>query len=185
MKTSIFQIFTLVTILLCGFTNAATAQKNTLAVKTVQQINATKAEVMDALKHYEQFPNWSPFLVTDPEQKYVIGGTNGELGSTFAWEGVAEKSQGVQTLAVINGNDYIRMDCEVVKPFKTNSIFEYTLVEKDGGVEVTQNFSSKMTGFSYFMARLFGAKKQIAEINELGLERLKNYVESNEAQAGL
>ncbi len=153
------------------------AQKNTLKVTSVEYINATKHEVMDVLKNYEEFPNWSPFLVSDPNQNYKIDGEKGQIGSTFSWEGVDEKSEGVQTISKIEKNDYILMDCEVSKPFKTHSTFEYTLEEKNGQIIVTQHFQSKMKGFSYFMAKLFGAKKEITEINKLGLSRLKQYIE--------
>lgn len=171
-------IATFVFVLFLGL-NLTFAQKNTLKTTSTEYIKASKQEVMDALRHYEEFPNWSPFLVSDPEQKYVIEGENGAVGSSFAWEGVGEKSQGVQRIATIEGNDYISMDCDVTKPFKTKSVFEYQLEEKEDGVLVTQSFRSTMSSrFGYFMAKLFGAEKEIAKINELGLDRLKAYVEN-------
>lgn len=142
-------------------------------------IDASAQEVYNLIKNYERFPDWSPFLVSDPNQKNHVTGDNGELGSAFHWEGVDEKSLGFQTLSEVTQNEYAKMDCTVQKPFKANSTFEYFITETPQGVEVRQEFITEMGGFSYFMATLFGMKKEIAATNQLGLDRLKSVLETD------
>jgi len=96
MKQFINSIKAVSVILILGLTYSSNAQKNTLKTTTTTKINASKSEVMNVIKSYELFPEWSPFLESDPNQKYELGGTDGAIGSTFSWEGVDEKSKGTQ-----------------------------------------------------------------------------------------
>jgi len=171
----------LVVISFLAITFTLTVQKKVIKVITKQNIAASKTEAFDLIRNFERFPEWSPFIVADPEQKNHVTGEAGQVGSAFHWEGVAEESQGTQTLAATEGNEYLRMECDITKPFKDQPTFEYQINETENGVEIVQNFELKCSGFSYLMMNLFGVKKQIAEINELGLNRMKTLLE-NEAK---
>ena len=173
--TSFAKILLAVSFLGISFTLAA--QKKLIQVVTTQTIEISKTEAFDLLRNFERFPEWSPFIVTDPEQKYHTTGEIGQVGSAFHWEGVAEKSQGTQTLVAVEGTDYLKMECNITKPFKSQPTFEYHITETENGVEVVQKFELKCSGFSYFMMNLFGVKKEIAKTNELGLVRLKSLLE--------
>ena len=154
------------------------AQQKVIRIVTTQKIEASSTAAFDLLRDFERFPEWSPFVVADPEQKNYVTGKTGQIGSAFHWEGVAEKSEGKQTLTALKDNEYLRMECEITKPFKDKPTFEYQIVETAEGVDVTQIFELKCTGFSRFMMRLFGVEKQIAATNELGLARLKTLLEN-------
>jgi len=171
----------LLAVFFLGITFTLATQKKLLKIVTTQNIEASKTEAFDLLRNFERFPEWSPFIVTDPEQKNHVTGEIGQVGSVFHWEGVAEESQGTQTLAVVEGKEYLKMECNITKPFEDQPIFEYQINETERGVAVVQNFELECNGFSYLMMNLFGVKTQIAETNELGLVRLKNLLEK-EAQ---
>ncbi|MEL6924276.1 MAG: SRPBCC family protein [Bacteroidota bacterium] len=181
---SLIRFSLLAFVLLCVVPHFAKAQtkkqpKKKMAITTTQYIKASPAEVYAILIQLERFPEWSPFVVADPEQKNYVSGSNGELGSTFHWEGVADKSKGYQTLAKVNPNSYVRMECTIEKPYESQPLFEYHLREIDGGTEVTQAFEVRVSGFSNFMMKLFGVKKQMKAANALGMERLKALVEQD------
>lgn len=164
-----------------GITFTLATQKKLLKIVTTQTVEVSKTDAFDLLRNFERFPEWSPFVVADPKQKNHVSGEIGQVGSVFHWEGVAEESQGTQTLAAVEGNTYLKMECNITKPFEDQPIFEYQINETENGVAIVQNFELKCSGFSYFMMNLFGVKKQIAETNELGLVRLKTLLEK-EAQ---
>lgn len=170
----------LLSVLFVTITFTTLAQKKAIKIISKENIEVSLTEAYEVLRNFERFPEWSPYLVTDPEQKNHVTGEVGEVGSSFHWEGVAEKSQGKQTLVAANGKDYLRMECDITKPFKGQPTFEYQINETENGIEVVQNFEYRCSGFSYFMMNLFGVKKDIAEVNELGLTRLKTLLE-NEA----
>ena len=167
----------LLAVFLFGITFTLATQKKLLKIVTTQNIEASQTEAFDLLRNFERFPEWSPFIVADPEQKNHVTGEIGQVGSVFHWEGVAEESQGAQTLAVVEGKEYLKMECNITKPFEDQPIFEYQINETERGVAVVQNFELECTRFSYFMMNLFGVKEQIAETNELGLARLKTLLE--------
>jgi len=169
------KITIIVAILFASFSGQAQKKVHIISNTT---IDASVQDVYDLIKNYERFPEWSPFLVSDPNQKNHVTGNNGELGSVFHWEGVDEKSLDYQTLTEVTQNEYAKMDCTVQKPFKANSTFEYFITETPQGVEVRQEFITEMKGFSYFMAKLFGMEKEIAATNKLGLDRLKSVLET-------
>ncbi|MEM6800957.1 MAG: SRPBCC family protein [Bacteroidota bacterium] len=153
------------------------AQKKRIHIQTKTLISASPTQVYEVLKSLEQFPKWSPFLVADPNQKNYVKGRDGEIGSSFHWEGVAEKSQGYQTLAKLKENEYLRFECSIAKPFQSKPVFEYHLRQTEQGLLLRQDFELKLSGFDYFMIKLFGVKKKMSETNQLGLDRLKQYVE--------
>lgn len=167
----------LLAVFFIGITSTLAMQTKLLKIVTTQTIEVSKTEAFDLLRNFERFPEWSPFIVTDPAQKNHVTGEIGQVGSVFHWEGVGEESQGTQTLAVVEGTEYLKMECNITKPFEDQPIFEYQIKETEGGVAVVQNFELQCSGFSYFMMNLFGVKKQIAATNELGLVRLKNLLE--------
>lgn len=160
------------------------AQKKVIRVVTTQQVTASHEEAFDLLRNFERFPEWSPFVVADPEQKHHVTGESGQIGSAFHWEGVAEKSEGKQTLVELREAEYLRMECDITKPFKDQPTFEYHIAETPNGIVITQTFELKCSGVSRFMMRLFGVEKQIAATNELGLARLKTLLE-NETQVAI
>lgn len=158
------------------------AQKKAIKITSKVTIDASQAETFNLLRSLERFPEWSPFVVTDPEQKNHVTGVNGELGSTFHWEGVAEKSEGFQTLVAMEGEDYLRMECQIAKPYKSQPVFEYQLSEKTEGIEVVQVFTLETSGFSGFMMGLFGVKKKMSAMNQLGMDRLKVLLEKKNTE---
>lgn len=166
---NLFTLLLITTIM--ATTNSTFAQKS-ISVQTIKTIDAPANEVYDILRSFERFTEWSPFLVTDPQQKNYVSGADGQKGSVFHWEGVAEKSLGTQTLAELKENQYLKMNCDVQKPQKSKGVFEYHLKEENGQTIVTQNFSIPCNGFQKFMMGIFGVKKEVAKINKLGMERL-------------
>ena len=173
---------TSIQILLIAFVLSAIAsygQKNTITITETVYIAEPQAQVFELLRSFEKFPEWSPFIVTDPQQKNHVTGTDGQIGSAFHWEGVAEKSKGRQILTKIEEDTYLKMACEMVEPHEASASFTYRIEARDNGALVTQVFEVPCSGFEKFMMSLFGVKKEMTETNQLGLQRLKALAETN------
>lgn len=164
------------------FITGIAAQRKAIVITSSVTIKASQERVHDILRQFERFPDWSPFLVSDPEQQYYVGGENGTIGSTFNWEGVAEKTLGHQTLIVADPS-YLKMACDIQKPVKANNAFEYHLRSGEEGVVVEQIFTLPANGFSRLMMKTFGVVKDMKTTNELGLSRLKALAEQEELAA--
>jgi hypothetical protein len=159
-------------LVLAGIALALVAPKH-ISIRSTQWVAGTKQQVFDHIRHLNNFPGWSPFLKADPQQKHWVTGNDGQVGATFHWVGVAEESEGKQVIVGLEGNSVIRVRCEITVPFEAQPTFVYTLTEKDGGVEVVQQFDNDMPVPANVFGMLFGLEAQMAATNQEGLALLK------------
>lgn len=160
-----------------GLYNASKMQN--IQIKKSVTIYGTMEEVFDMVKYLNNFPKWSPFLAQDPDQKYEVKGTDGTVGAQYHWDGNKGKDLGYQEIVKIEPNKFIRMKCDIQKPFKAQPTFDYSFEQTSSGVQVTQDFEVKSGLVDAFFMWLFGAKKGIDETNQQGMELLKKAVESS------
>ncbi len=149
----------------------------TIEIKSEILVSANKKDSFELLKNLERFKEWSPFIVTDPKQKNYVTGKLGEIGSTFFWEGVGEKSKGKQVLTKMDDLKSLLFECTIEEPFQGNPNFEYLIEEKDNQTKIIQNFKLTTSNIDYFFIWLFGVKSEMKEVNKLGLERFKTLIE--------
>ena len=140
--------------------------------KTVH-INADYQTTFDNVLYLKNFTKWSPFYEADPKQKTTIKGTDGEIGAQFHWDGNGGKDLGYQEIKEMKPLRYIKMECDIQKPFKANPTFEYSFSKNGNKIKVTQNFNLKSGLVDSFFMWLFGAKKDMAKMNARGMELLK------------
>lgn len=145
-------------------------------VKTVT-VKGTKQEVFDMVKYLNNFPKWSPFLAQDPTQKYEIKGTDGAVGAQYHWVGNKGKDLGYQEIVKVEDPNFIRMKCDIQKPFVAKPTFDYYFTETANGIEVKQDFKLESGLVDAFFMWLFGAKAEMEKTNQQGLDLLKNAVE--------
>lgn len=158
-----------------GFYNASKLQ-NIFIQKTVH-IKADKNKVFDQVVYLKNFPKWSPFLEADPTQKIEIKGTDGKVGAQYHWKGDNGKDLGCQEIKRIDPLRYIKLECDIQKPFKANPVFEYSFSQENGNVKVTQDFHLKSGFVDAFFMWLFGAKMDMSKMNGRGMELLKTSLE--------
>lgn len=140
--------------------------------KTVY-IEADLESVYEHVAHLNNFTKWSPFYEADPDQKTFVKGNDGEVGAQFHWEGNNGKDLGYQEIREIQKLKYIKMECDIQKPFKAQPTFEYTLSQSGNKVKITQDFNLESGLVDSFFMWLFGAKKDMAKMNARGMELLK------------
>jgi hypothetical protein len=179
-KTAIIIGIALGAVLITGVILSLVAPKR-ISISSKQFVKCSKQTVYDQLRYMKNFPNWSPFKVQDPEQKFTVTGHDGQVGATFSWEGVKEKSKGSQKVVALKENEKVDIQCNITQPFQANPYFSYTITEKNGGVEVTQQFDVDMPVPANVFGLLFGLKSKMTTTNELGLELLKKVAEHDNA----
>jgi len=165
----------LVTFVLVGLYNSKPLTDIHITKKVT--ISGDEKEIFDMVRYLNNFPKWSPFLVEDPSQKYEVKGTDGQVGAQYHWNGNGGTDLGFQEIAKIEENKYIKMSCDIQKPFVARPTFEYSFTPTENGVTVTQDFKLKSGTVDAFFMWLFDAKKGMADTNEKGLSLLKTAVE--------
>lgn len=140
-------------------------------------IEGSEEEVFDMISHLSNYPKWSPFLEADPSQEYHVTGADGEVGVQFHWEGSGGKDIGYQEIVKIEEPGFVGVRCVIDKPFKATPTFDYSIQAAANGVVVSQDFNLSSGLADAFFMWLFGAKEEMAKVNERGLELLKRQIE--------
>lgn len=173
-------IFLTIAILLAVFFGVGFYQASKLRhiqIKKTVHIEGTEQAVFEKVMYLKNFPEWSPFLEADPTQKIEVKGIDGQIGAQYHWLGNKGKDVGYQEIKAITPFTYIKMECDIQKPFEARPVFEYTFVKTNDGIEVTQNFELTSGGVDSFFMWLFGAKRDMSKMNARGMELLKIAIE--------
>ncbi len=162
-------------ILAKGLYNASKLQH----IQIVKTVNITSdiETVFNNVVYLKNFPKWSPFLEADPTQKIEIKGTDGQVGAQYHWDGNEGKDLGYQEIKEIKNLEYIKMECDIQKPFNAQPTFEYTFKQEGGHIKVTQDFNLNSSLVDAFFMGIFGVKKDMEKINARGMELLKKVSE--------
>lgn len=125
------------------------------------------------LKHNDQYNKWA---MKEPMKK-VLSGTDGTVGSAFAWEG-KEAGKGVQEIIKIKENERIDYELRFEKPYKSTSnsslILESALPEQ---TKVTWTFSGIMPYPFNVVYAVFGLGKMLNRDIAGSLQNLKTIME--------
>jgi hypothetical protein len=160
-----------------GFSQASKLKN--IEITTKVTISGDRKDVFDKVKYLSKFPEWSPFLVQDPTQKYSIKGTDGAIGSQYHWEGNKGKDLGYQEIVSIDELNFIGKKCDIQKPFVAHPTFNYYFTDTPNGIEVKEVFKLESATMDAFFLWLFGAKAEMVKTNQQGLDLLSKAVTSN------
>jgi hypothetical protein len=157
--------------LIVGFYKASQLQE--INIQKTVTVNTDMQIAFDQVVYLKNFPEWSPFLEADPTQETTVKGADGSLGAQYHWKGNKGKDLGFQEIKEIVPLKFIKMECDIQKPFTARPIFEYTFSKVPNGVRITQDFKLKSGLMDAFFMWLFGAKADMEKMNARGMELLK------------
>ena len=144
-----------------------------MTVKESIEIEASPKKVMEVLTDYRQWPEWSPWLITEPDAELNYNDSQGQVGASYSWKGELT-GQGEMALVDATEED-LDMDLTFLKPFKSKAKVSF-IVEKIGShCKVTWTMTSKLPFFLFFMVKKMSAV--IGMDYRRGLKMLKEYVE--------
>ncbi len=162
--------------------NIVSSKEKEISIVVAQEVNAPVNEVYNKVRHLKNYPNWSPFLLTDPEQKHRLSNIDGEVGARFHWVGVKEVSEGYQEIVSLEENKAVNIKCKITVPYEANPEFSYLFEEKGNKTFITQKFKVQMPFPANIIAHFTGLRNDMKLTNEKGLSLLKNLCENKLAQ---
>jgi ribosome-associated toxin RatA of RatAB toxin-antitoxin module len=175
-------IFVAILVVTVGVLNIISSDEKEIAIVIKQEVNAPASAVYDKVRNLKNYPSWSPFRLTDPEQKYSLSNTDGEVGARFHWIGVKEVSEGYQEIVALENNKAVKIKCNITVPYEAKPEFNYFFTEKDNKTYITQEFKVQMPFPANIIAHFTGLRKDMKATNEKGLSLLKKVCEENLAQ---
>ena len=143
-------------------------------------INKPKQQVFDyirLLKSQEEFSKW---VMTDPNMKKTIIGTDGTVGAVYVWDSENKQAgKGEQEITDIKEGERIDFEIRFEKPFKnTSEAYFTTVTTSDNQTKVTWAFVGTTTYFMRVLHIVFNLKKVLGKDMETSLKNLKNLLES-------
>lgn len=141
-------------------------------------IDAPVEEVFDFIRDFKTWPEWSPWMVAEPDCSL----TYDSGGKGYRWEGDIIGSGGMN----IVGEDRpgrIDYDLQFIKPWKSRADVSFQFRSVEGGVEVTWTMDSALPFFMFFMKNTMIAV--IGMDYQRGLLRLKARIETGSVPSKL
>ncbi len=177
-----FGIFLGVVAIAVAILNVMSSGENEIIIVSEQKIDAPANVVYNKVRNFKNYPSWSPFRLTDPQQKFDITAVDGQVGSRFHWVGVKETSEGYQEIVGLEENKAVKIRCNITVPYDAKPEFDYYFVEKDNNTYVRQEFKVKMAFPANIIAHLTDLRKDMRLTNEKGLSLLKKVCEEDLAK---
>ena len=174
----ILSIILIVLVAAAGISFARTQKLRKIHIQKQVLIDSSLDQVFEQVVYLKNFPKWSPFLEADPTQQIEVKHTDGQVGAQYHWLGNEGKDVGYQEIKEIKPEQYVRMGCDIKKPFIAQPVFEYSFEQVGSGVHVVQDFHLESGGVDAFFMWVFGVRNDMESMNQRGLKLLKDYVES-------
>ncbi|MEM1294026.1 MAG: SRPBCC family protein [Verrucomicrobiota bacterium] len=134
-------------------------------------IESPREVVFDHLRDFKGWPEWSPWIITDPECTITFA----DDGSAYSWDGPV---CGAGEMKVVNEQSpkLIESRLTFLKPWKSFADVRFTLVEVDEGTEVVWSMDSELPMLMFWMKPMMVAV--IGMDYERGLNMLKARLET-------
>ncbi len=129
-------------------------------------------EVFDQVSNFQEFVQWNPWTLKDPNIQQEFIGSPGEIGAKYTWQGNKQVGKGSMQITEIKKPNHVEMDLNFGP--RGNAKCGFNLVEKGNGTEVTWYFLSDIgkNPLSRVMGRMMD--RFIGKDYEQGLKNLKN-----------
>jgi len=117
-------------------------------VKKSLLIQKEAKDIFKYLNDFHNWPQWSPWLIADPNTSLNIDSD----GKFYYWEGAVTGSGDMRVLNE-RKNKSLSCDLNFYKPWKSRAKVDFYLEEKDGGTEVTWTMQSSLPWFLFWMKK--------------------------------
>ncbi|MDP3446152.1 MAG: SRPBCC family protein, partial [Ignavibacteria bacterium] len=114
-------------------------------------IEAKAQTVFRQVNNLQNWRNWSPFEMGDPEMESIYEGPKSGVGCKHVWK---SKEMGDGSLTILESRPYEFIQGALTMGESGTALDEWTFIEKDGGTEVT--WYLKLSDLSYPFYKYFG-----------------------------
>lgn len=125
--------------------------------------------VFDKIRDYRAWPEWSPWLMHEPDAELNYSDNTRDVGASYTWDGHYIGAGKIETVALANPRE---MECRLqfLRPFKSTARVFFYLREVNGQTHVTWRMKSEMPFLFRFMVPKM--KSMIGHDYDLGLAML-------------
>ncbi len=156
------------------------SEQDTYVVERSEHIDAPPAVVHERLIDFHRWSAWSPWEDLDPQMNREYAGAPSGVGAEYAWKGNRKAGEGHMEITDV-ADDHVTIDLDFVKPFKSSTTTEFTLVPEGDGTLVTWTLRGPRTFMTKVMGLFTSMDKMVGPDFEKGLGRLRADAEARPA----
>ncbi|MCG8378463.1 MAG: GyrI-like domain-containing protein [Proteobacteria bacterium] len=119
-------------------------------VRQSHTINADKEAVFDKLIDLKSWPEWSPWLIHEPDTRLEYSEKTNAEGGNYSWDG-KYIGAGKLTHIKLERPNHIKNKLEFIRPFKSVCDVGFELEDEQGKTKVTWYMNGSMPFFFRFM----------------------------------
>ncbi|MEO9868865.1 SRPBCC family protein [Ekhidna sp.] len=133
-------------------------------------IDASKEKVFSFINDFNQWVQWSPWLLMEPEANVIVA----DDAKSYEWKG-NRVGEGNMKILEEKENEFIRCELNFLKPWKSFAKTAFNIEEAKDGTEVTWTMDSSLPFFMFWMKKSMQA--YVGADYERGLDMLKVLIE--------
>lgn len=145
------------------------------------EIDKTQLEIINYLKDFKNWPEWSPWLILEPNCDLTYSPDQGRVGAGFQWNGTRIGTGAI----VLESTQAHRLDMELhfFRPFKSQAKVTFLVTPLNKGCLVEWRMQSRVPWFLFFLRGMF---KSMVEMDyDRGLRMLKSQLETGKVLSEL
>jgi len=170
-------VFASVAVLIAGILLYAHSRPDYAVVARSLRIQAAPQKIYPFLADLRLMGEWSPYEKLDPLARRRFSDASRGTGAVYEWDGNGKLGAGRMEVIDSAPAKRVILELDFFRPFKANSIVEFSLQPVAGGTEVRW----EMDGRRPFLVKLIGLFLDLEEMNgrqfDQGLASLKALVE--------
>ena len=141
-------------------------------------INAPVEQVFKLLNQFNNWKEWSPWLITEPGATVDVSAD----GKYYEWEGKRVGSGNMKVTSELE-NTFVNYDLAFLKPWKSQAKVTFKVEPEGSGTRVTWSMDSALPFFLFWMKKMMTAL--IGMDYQRGLSMLKDFSEEGKVASTL
>ncbi|MGI3096007.1 SRPBCC family protein [Vibrio diabolicus] len=145
------------------------------------EINKNQSEIIGYLKDFNNWPDWSPWIILEPSCELTFSDNQGHVGAGYQWNG-----QRIGTGAIVlESTQEHRLDMELhfFRPIKSHGKVTLIVTPSQDGCLVEWQMQSRVPWYLFFLKSM--VKSMIEMDYQRGLRMLKSKLETGQVLSDL
>ena len=168
-------LFTIVVVLIIIAIAYLASIKGDYTVSRSRTVTTDIETVFNILADFRTWPNWSPWLMHEPDATLEYSDSTSQVDSYYSWDGKLIGA-GKLTHVSLNSPDSIECKLEFTRPFKSICSIKFELEKEEANTKITWIMNGHMPFLFRFMIPKM--KFMIGKDYELGLAMLAGHLDA-------
>jgi carbon monoxide dehydrogenase subunit G len=155
----------------------AAMKPDTFRVQRTASIEAPPEKIFPLINDFRAWGGWSPYERKDPAMKRTLSGPSSGKGALYEWAGNGNVGSGRIEIADVAPPNKVTINLDMIKPFPTHNIVEFTLEPKGEATDVTWAMRCKVPFLAKIVHVFFDMDRMVGDDFAAGLASLKAIAE--------